>query len=42
MELATNYKPKSFNYSWYGTLLRKALKEISDEEDIKKIYKEGS
>lgn len=41
MEMATNYKPKEFNYSHYGLLLIKALKELGNEEEIKKIYPNG-
>ena len=41
MEMATNYKPKEFNYSSYGTLLIKALKEMGSEDEIKRIYPNG-
>ena len=41
MEMATNYKPKEFNYSSYGALLIKALKEMGNEDEIKRVYPNG-
>lgn len=41
MAMATNYKIKAFNYSHYGKLLTKALKEVGDEEEVKKVYPNG-
>lgn len=41
MAMATNYKPRDFNYSQYGILLTKALKEVGDEEEIRKVYPNG-
>lgn len=41
MQMATNYKAKKFNYSNYGVLLRKALKDIANENEIKQVYPGG-
>ncbi|WP_300382684.1 hypothetical protein [Clostridium sp.] len=41
MQMATNYKSKGFNYGHYGALLMKALKEMGNEDEIKRIYPKG-
>lgn len=38
MSLATNYHKDKFNYGRYGDLLRKVLKEIGIEDEIKRVY----